>query len=127
MTESTEQNVDDRPLVWVGHVVVAADDLADATAFYTNLGMRVVEADDDVAILEMRGGTHLIVVRGEPAPQAAFDLMVDDVEAMRTAYAAKGISVSEITSGSIHSTFKVTGPEGYILRITSPHTAGRTV
>ena len=124
MAESTEQNVDDRPQVWVGHVIVAADDLADATAFYTGLGMGVVEADDDVAVLEMRGGTHLIVVRGEPAPQAAFDLMVDDLEATHVDWTGRGLPVGEINRVPFHDAFTVTDPAGTAVTVYSSHVVG---
>jgi hypothetical protein len=126
-----KETASERPPVAIGHVRMAIGEVAAATGFLESLGLRWIHQGDDFAVLELRGGTHVILSRTDgpvaPGTAAPFDLMVDDVEAMRTAYAAKGISVSEITSGSIHSTFKVTGPEGYILRITSPHTAGRTV
>ena len=55
---------------------------ADAT-FYADLGMRTVLVRDQMAILELRGGTHLIL-RGGPVSggRLPFDLMVDDVDAV---------------------------------------------
>jgi hypothetical protein len=52
--------VEEKPPVWVGHV----------------------GRNEHVAVLEMRGGTHLILLPGTVTPGAApFDLMVDDLDA----------------------------------------------
>src|SRR6202040_3738999 len=52
---------------------------------------------------------------------APFDLMVDDIEAARRDYAAKGLGPSDISRGRIHDSFHVTGPDGYDFTITSSH------
>ena len=56
---------DPRPAVWTGHLVIAGTDLAASTKFYEAIGMREVAIMDEVAIFELRGGTHL-VVRKDP-------------------------------------------------------------
>ncbi len=126
-----KENAGERPPVAIGHIRMRVGDVAAAATFLEFLGLRWVHQGDDFAVLELRGGTHVIVSLGEgpvaPGTPAPFDLMVDDVAAMREDYAATGLTVSEITSGSIHSTFEVAGPEGYIMRVTSPHTGGRAV
>ena len=86
--------------------------------------MREIEVNDDVAVLEMRGGLHLIIVRGEPAPRAAFDLMVDDLEATHFDWAARGLSVAEISSVAFHETFTVTDPSGTTVTVNSSHVIG---
>jgi len=126
-----KENAAERPPVAIGHIMMRVGDVAAATTFLEALGLRWIHQGDDFAVLELRGGTHVIASRADgpaaPGTPAPFDLMVDDVEAMRADYAGKGMKVSEITSGSIHSTFEVSGPEGYAIRITSPHTGTRVV
>jgi hypothetical protein len=53
--------------------------------------------------------------------------MVDDVFATREAFKALGLTVSEIETGRIHSSFILTGPDRYLLTVTSSHTGGRVV
>ena len=59
--------------------------------------MREVETEENVSVLELRGGTHLIVLKGDPALQASFDLMVDDLEATHAEWASRGLQVGEIS------------------------------
>jgi hypothetical protein len=49
--------VDERPPVWVGHVVMAATDVVRTARFWDAIGLRSVYAGDDMAIFELRGGT----------------------------------------------------------------------
>ena len=60
--------IDPRPAVWTGHLVVSGKDLAASASFYEAIGMRKVAVLDEVAIFELRGGTHL-VVRKDPNPK----------------------------------------------------------
>jgi catechol 2,3-dioxygenase-like lactoylglutathione lyase family enzyme len=118
--------VEERPPVWIGHVVLTVSDLEQSSAFWEAVGMRPVESNTDVAIFELRGGTHLILVPGTPsAPaDAPFDLMVDDVEATRAAWEAKGLRVSPIEHGRIHAAFDVRDPDGYVVSVNSSHVVG---
>jgi catechol 2,3-dioxygenase-like lactoylglutathione lyase family enzyme len=57
--------VDERPALWVGHVVLATHDLRRSFDFCRALGLRLLReaADDDAIVeLEMRGCTHLVLV-----------------------------------------------------------------
>ena len=77
------QTVDQRPPVAVGHVRLSATDVAAAAKWLEAVGLRPIFADADLAVLELRGGTH-VVVRGseqplKPGTSAPFDLMVDDI------------------------------------------------
>ena len=49
-----------RPLVWVGHVVLRTRKQRETEAFLRDLGIRYLTREDNVVILELRGGTHLI-------------------------------------------------------------------
>ena len=120
-----------RPPVAVGHVTMRVTDVAAGTAFFETLGLRWVHQTDRYAVLEFRGGTHLVLGTAEapvaPGTPAPFDLMVDDVEAARAGYEQNGLRVMEMTSGSVHTSFRVAGPDGYEIKITSSHTKGRAV
>jgi hypothetical protein len=115
---------DERPPVWVGHIVVNATDRAEATRFYLDLGMREIEINDQVSVLELRGGTHLVVVGGDPAADAPFDLMVDDIDGAHEKWAELGMEPSSIERGRIHDKFFLTDPSGTRITINSSHVVG---
>jgi hypothetical protein len=125
------QTVDHKPPVAVGHVRLPTTDVATADRWLQTLGLRPIFADDSLAVLELRGGTHVVVRKVEQAPAtgsaAPFDLMVDDIEAARRDYAAKGLGPSEIRRGRIHDSFHLTCPDGYDFTINSSHAGGRAV
>jgi len=125
------QSVDQRPPVAVGHVWLPATDVASAERWLQSVGLRPIFADDGLAVLELRGGTHVVVRKAErplaAGSAAPFDLMVDDIEAARRDYVAKGLGPSDISRGRIHDSFHVTGPDGYDFTITSSHAGGRAV
>ena len=125
------QTVDQRPPVAVGHVRLPASNVAASARWLESVGLRPIFQDADLAVLEFRGGTHVVVrkpdrplVTGTTAP---FDLMVDDIEAARRDYAAKGLGPSEVSRGRIHDSFHLVGPDGYDFTITSSHAGGRPV
>jgi len=122
---------DRRPPVAVGHVYLDATDVAATARWLEAVGMRPIFAADDFAVLELRGGTHLVVSETRRRPRkgtdAPFDLMVDDVAATRRSYAARGFKPSRIRKGRIHDTFDVVGPDGYVFAVTSSHAGRRPV
>src|SRR5947209_12302983 len=125
------QTIDQRPPVAVGHVRLPATDVATAERWLLSVGLRPIFADDGLAVLELRGGTHVVVRKIEQPPTAGsaapFDLMVDDIEAARRDYAAKGLGPSDISRGRIHDSFRLAGPDGHDFTITSSHSGGRAV
>jgi len=93
------------------------------------LGMRSIEKGDDFAVLELRGGTHLVLIRQEevaPGP-ASFDLMVEDLDATRVRLSAQGLAPSEISEGRIHRSFTVADPCGHVITFNSSHVSDRPV
>ena len=70
-----------RPLVWVGHIAMDTDRLDESEFFMLQLGMRPIAKEEDYAILELRGGTHLILSRKDKITpdQVSFDLMVEQL------------------------------------------------
>src|SRR5713226_2828790 len=107
------QTVDQRPPVAVGHVRLDATDVGAAARWLEAVGLRPIFASADLAVLELRGGTH-VVVRGAEQPlragaAAPFDLMVDDIEAAR------------------HDSFHLAGPDGHDFTVVSSHAGDRVV
>jgi catechol 2,3-dioxygenase-like lactoylglutathione lyase family enzyme len=86
----------ERPGVWVGHVTLPTTNLAATREFMTQLGMRLIEAGDDFAVLELRGGTHLVLLPAKepPSGSAYFDLMVDDLDATHERLRTLGLAPS---------------------------------
>lgn len=127
MTDASDQ----RPPVAIGHVALDVTEVAAAAGYFIKLGLRPIHQAETFAVLELRGGTHLILRPAAgaipPASEAPFDLMVDDLEATREAYAAMGLEPSAIESGSIHDSFVVVGPNGYRITVVSSHASGRPV
>ena len=122
---------DQRPPVAVGHVAIEVSNVAQAAASFVQLGMRHIHEAESFAVLELRGGTHLVVRASgeaiESSRKAPFDLMVDDIDATRLDYLEKGFEASEIGRGRIHDSFHITGPDGYQITITSSHASDRAV
>ncbi len=123
--------IDERPPVAVGHVRLPVGNVPTTSAFLQQLGLRKIFEKDTFAVLELRGGTHLILEksrnRTKPGTQAPVDFMVDDVKLARAKYAKLGMQPTRIKSGTIHSSFLIPGPDGWSFKITSSHTGGRPV
>jgi len=122
--------IDERPPVAVGHVRLPCSDVAAAAFWLETAGLRPIVRMDELAVLELRGGTHVVVRKAEPQPAgsaAPFDLMVDDIDATHRDYAAKGLSPSEISRGRIHDSFTVAGPSGWLFTINSSHASDKPV
>ncbi len=120
-----------RPPVAIGHVLLPVKNVPAASAFLQRLGLRQLVEEDTFAVLEVRGGTHLVLEksrrRTKPGTQAPVDFMVDDVRRARAKYAKLGMRPTRIKSGTIHSSFFIPGPDGWSFKITSSHTGGRPV
>jgi len=112
-----------RPPVWVGHVTLPTPDLPSTREFMLAVGMRDIAHGDGFAVLELRGGTHLVLIAADaPASgDAYFDLMVEDVDASHADLARKGLAPSAIEVGKIHSSFTVESPSGHTVKFNSTH------
>ena len=124
-------STDERPRLAVGHVNLEVEDVGGAYEFFVRHGMRDIFKGDDFGVLELRGGTHLVLSRTKGAVEqghkAPFDLMVDDIDAARAEFTDAGVSATEITRGRIHDTFHIEGPGGYRFAVTSSHAGDRPV
>ena len=112
-----------RPAVWVGHVALRTADPVRSGDFMLALGMRGIFKGDDVWVLELRGGTHLILLRdAEATPgDADFDLMVEDLEAAHQSFRDRGYTATDIERGRIHDSFQITEPGGNRITFNSTH------
>lgn len=122
-----------RPLVAIGHCRLHCGDLGASLEFYTSLGMRICQSLPGVHVLELRGGTHLLLVQSPDGMMelldTPFDLMVDDIQAFRSRLVSLGQTCSAVTFLEIigHHRFFVSDPDCRKVAIHSSHTEGREV
>ena len=123
------KNADKRPPVAVGHVRLPVTEVGAASRWLEAVGLRPIVTRDELAVLELRGGTHVVVRPGEvpPGAIAPFDLMVDDIDAAHRDYAGKGLSPGAIRRGRIHDSFDLPGPGGWTFTVNSSHASGKPV
>ena len=122
---------DERPGVAVGHVGLKVNDVAEAKQFFVRHGMREILAQDNFAVLELRGGTHLVLRSlddGESSQDKCnFDLMVDDIDYAHEQFVEDDRQVLGISRGNIHDSFTVDGPSGIEIQVNSSHAGDRVV
>jgi len=122
---------DDRPGIWIGHMTRRVQDVKESADFFQTLGLRPVWADARMAILELRGGTHLLLFpdrsQYKNIPNDQFDLMVADIKASHKSLQSKGAKVSKMKRDRFHTYFEASDPDGNKWRINSDHTEGRSV
>jgi hypothetical protein len=120
-----------RPQVAIGHMWLKVTDIPRAAQYFVTLGLRPIHQAPGIAVLELRGGTHLVLrPADEPIPagaKAPFDLMVDDIVAAREHYYRLGLKPSALEGETIHRSFNLSGPDNYTITLTSSHTGGRPV
>lgn len=130
-----------KPPVGVGHMTLTVPDVEASHRFYVALGLRVVGKGDDMSILELRGGTHLLLFqRGgrsvgaevespfQQAEPGAIDLMIEgrafeDLDAYRTALIACGVEPDPIPDKRFfgHYIFKARDPDGNEVTVSTSH------
>ena len=118
----------DRPTIWMGHAgPISVPDLTEGVAFYETLGLHPIHHYDDFAALQLRGGTHLVLLAedvdatGERAP---FDLMVEDIDGFRAQLVAAGLQPSAIERSGAHQLFHVCDPSGRSVMVLDSHVVG---
>jgi catechol-2,3-dioxygenase len=120
---------DARPDVAIGHVRLSVGNVAHTTEFFVKLGIRTLVEQEEFAVLELRGGTHL-VLRTWEEPETGpvgFDMMVDDIDVAYAQLKGYGMDVSAISRGRIHDSFDVQTPDRRALTMTSSHAGDRAV
>lgn len=122
---------DQRPAVAVAHVVLHTNRMGETAQFMRAIGMRPVFDGPEVSVYELRGGTHLIMMKKDAvaAGAAPFDLMVDDLQAAHESIVSLGFSPSPIERRSQihHDVFTVREPGGQVITFVSSHASGNPV
>jgi len=114
---------DERPPVWVGHVTLETPDIDATHEFMVEIGMRPLARGEGFAVLELRGGTHLVVTAdaGSSLLRGDFDLMVDDLDATHARFRELGFEPGDIERGKIHDSFEQREPGGKLITFNSSH------
>lgn len=114
-----------RPAVGVAHVVLYTNRMPETSRFMRLMGMRPIFDGPEVSVYEMRGATHLILMRRDAVSggDAAFDLMVDDLHATHERLTSLGLAPSPIEARPAidHEVFTVLEPAGHVITIFSSH------
>ncbi len=120
-----------RPGVGVAHVMMETDCMEGTSRFMRIIGMRPIFDGPEVSVYEMRGGTHLIMMRRNNVTKdsASFDLMVDDLRAAHARFKAAGLDPSPIEPRPAidHEVFTLQEPAGHVITFFSSHASGRPI
>lgn len=123
------RNEDSRPLVGIAHVVMNTDRMDESAHFMRAIGMRPIFEGPQVSVYELRGGTHLILMRQDnvAGSDAPFDLMVDDLHATHDRFVTLGLAPSSIEARPAidHEVFTVREPAGHVITFFSSHASGK--
>ena len=132
------------PELAVAHLVFKVADLKSSCQFYSNLGIPPFAIDEQVAIIELRGGTHLLLLEvdqmaEEDVAQSVtgqfhkrfseqFDLMIkgkglNELKKYRLELISRGIAAGEIPEETFfgHHLFCVKDPDGNGITIYTSH------
>jgi catechol 2,3-dioxygenase-like lactoylglutathione lyase family enzyme len=136
--------MDSLPAAALGHFVMKVANLGVSYQFYADLGLRQIGRFPDLAIIELRGGTHILLFPAKDEPpvpltssrlgqRAAFfnehlDLMINgktrgELEAYRASLLKNGIASGEIAQESFfgHDYFQLADPDGHGITVYTSH------
>jgi len=128
----------------VAHLVFKVADLKRSCEFYSNLGISPFAIDGEVALIELHGGTHLLLLEvdqlagGDVAESVTgqfhkrfseqFDLMIkgkdlNELEKYRLELISRGIAAGEIPDETFfgHHLFCIKDPDGNGITIYTSH------
>ncbi len=128
----------------VAHLVFKVADLKSSCQFYSNLGIPPFAIDEKVAIIELRGGTHLLLLEvdqlaGEDVAESLtgqfhkrfseqFDLMIkgkglNELKKYRLELISRGVAAGEIPDETFfgHYLFCIKDPDGNGITIYTSH------
>ena len=128
----------------VGHLVFKVADLKSSCEFYSNLGIPPFAIEEGIAIIELRGGTHLLLLEvdqlaGEGVAESLtgqfherlseqFDLMIkgkglNELKKYRSELIGRGIAAGEIPDETFfgHHLFCIKDPDGNGITIYTSH------
>ncbi len=123
--------VGERPHVGIAHVVLHTDRMTETAQFMRTIGMRPIFDGAAVSVYEMRGGTHLIMMKSDKVipGEAPFDLMVDDLRGTHERFVFEGLSPSPIEARPQidYEVFTVREPAGHVITFFSSHASGKPI
>jgi catechol-2,3-dioxygenase len=128
----------------VAHLVFKVADLKSSCQFYSDLGIPPFAIDEQVAIIELRGGTHLLLLKvDQPAGEGVaesltgqfhqrfseqFDLMIkgkglSELKKYRLERISRGIAAGQIPDETFfgHHLFCIKDPDGNGITIYTSH------
>ena len=134
-----------QPIAAFGHFSLKVNDVDASYKFYSELGLRQFGKFAGMAIIELRGGTHILLLdKNDELPfpikpshlgqRSAFfkeqlDLMIagksrDDLEKFRTTLIEKGLAVDAIAPDQFfgHDYFQLADPDGNGITFYTSHT-----
>lgn len=119
----------ERPFFALGHVTLNTKEIKATHDFLVKYGMRPIVLRDNMAVLELRGGTHLVLKENAlmPESEANFDLMVDNIDQFYEKLKSDGMELTDLQEGKVHKRFKVKGPGGIWFVINSSHVSNQPV
>jgi catechol-2,3-dioxygenase len=131
------------PELAAAHLVFKVADLKRSCQFYSNLGLHPFAIDEQVAIIELRGGTHLLLLEGDQLGEdmaesvtgqfhkrlsEQFDLMIkghglNELKQYRLEIISRGIAAGEIPDEMFfgHHLFCIKDPDGNGITIYTSH------
>lgn len=115
---------DTKSAVILAHLRLSVSDLPSAVEFFEAIGGERDTQREGFTVVELRDRTRLQLTQApEPITAASalqFDFKVEDIDAAWQAYAAKGLSPSDIARRNPgHDSFVLTGPDGCEVKINS--------
>jgi len=97
--------------------------LDESSKFMQLVGMRLIASGDEFVVLELRGGTHLVLTTDPESKliRADFDLMVEDLDATHASFTELELNPGKIERGQIHDCFELREPGGTLITFNSSH------
>ena len=129
---SSDENHDRQPAVAIGHQQIFVSELERSYAFFCDIGLQPVFCVDGVAAVDLRGGTHLLLIKSTDRKKldrnVSFDFMIDDEKrealvAFHDDILRKEIKCSEVTVDPSygHFSLKVVDPDGREITVCTRH------
>ena len=138
------------PAATLGHFIMKVSDIDRSYQFYTKLGLRPFGRFPELAIIELRGGTHILLFgKNDELPSSPssshlgqrgsffnerLDLMIagksrSDLELYRTTLLEKGLSVDAIAQDQFfgHDYFQLADPDGNGITVYTSHSGALPV
>ncbi|WP_205905189.1 VOC family protein [Collimonas pratensis] len=132
------------PAAALGHFIMKVNDINISYQFYTKLGLRPFGIFPDIAIIELRGGTHILLLnKNDELPSSLnsshlgqrgdflnerLDLIIEgksriELEAYRATLVEKGLTVDEIAQDKFfgHDYFRLADPDDNGITVYTSH------